>query len=429
MRLTGIILAALSAIVASDFVRYDKHNLVEIKVADATQVDLVNSLQEGLVYGFPNGVDMWQQASVNGLKSAIVSVHEDQLKQLSEFLIANKLDAEMLHNNIQSMIDEATPEDWLSRNRFAQGDAAADFALNKYHAFTEINAYFDALAMEHPDTVSVINIGKSKEGRDMNIIKIGKAKAGGGKKGFVIEAGLHAREWIAVTTPTYIASELATNPQYASLIADLDFFILPSSNPDGYEYSRNTERLWRKTRSGPRQGCYGVDPNRNFDFMWDPPIGSSDNPCTDIYRGPSALSEVETANIAKWVRDNLQSANLKAYITMHTFGMYMAHSWGYAYNTYPADKQALLDLSKDAVKALQAVNGVKFTVGSSADIVYPVSGGSDDWAKGNGLQWVYLMELRGGGLNGFVLPESSILPAGKETFAAVLVVAEKVRTT
>jgi len=42
---------------------------------------------------------------------------------------------------------------------------------------------------------------------------------------------------------------------------------LPSANPDGYEYSRDSDRLWRKTRSktGSIVGCKGVDGNRNWD--------------------------------------------------------------------------------------------------------------------------------------------------------------------
>ncbi|KAJ8311404.1 hypothetical protein KUTeg_010759 [Tegillarca granosa] len=48
-----------------------------------------------------------------------------------------------------------------------------------------------------------------------------------------IDAGIHAREWIAPATAIYII--------------DMD-------------------RLWRKTRSPQADGCFGVDPNRNFDI-------------------------------------------------------------------------------------------------------------------------------------------------------------------
>ena len=44
-----------------------------------------------------------------------------------------------------------------------------------------------------------------------------------------------------------------------------------SANPDGYEYSRNSngDRFWRKTRSdNGGSSCKGVDGNRNWDYKW-----------------------------------------------------------------------------------------------------------------------------------------------------------------
>ena len=46
-----------------------------------------------------------------------------------------------------------------------------------------------------------------------------------------------------------------------------------SANPDGYQYTFDTERLWRKNlrdNNGDGQITVGdgVDPNRNFDEHW-----------------------------------------------------------------------------------------------------------------------------------------------------------------
>ena len=32
------------------------------------------------------------------------------------------------------------------------------------------------------------------------------------------------------------------------LLADLDWYFLPSVNPDGFAFTRSNDRLWRKTR-------------------------------------------------------------------------------------------------------------------------------------------------------------------------------------
>ena len=68
---------------------------------------------------------------------------------------------------------------------------------------------------------------------------------------------------------TYIMNELIV--KNATQKYNLNIHILPSANPDGYMHSRDSDRLWRKTRSstGSILGCKGVDGNRNWDFHFD----------------------------------------------------------------------------------------------------------------------------------------------------------------
>ncbi len=55
-----------------------------------------------------------------------------------------------------------------------------------------------------------------------------------------VDAGIHAREWIAPAAAMYLAQELVENEsEHPDLTEDLDWFILPSTNPDGYAYSRD----------------------------------------------------------------------------------------------------------------------------------------------------------------------------------------------
>ena len=69
-----------------------------------------------------------------------------------------------------------------------------------------------------------------------------------------------------------------------------------------YQYSREHDRMWRKTRSptGSIFGCKGVDPNRNWGFHWGE-SGVSNDKCSDIYPGPEAFSEIEMQNIKNFV--------------------------------------------------------------------------------------------------------------------------------
>ena len=62
-------------------------------------------------------------------------------------------------------------------------------------------------------------------------------KAGPGKPNIWIEAGIHAREWIAPAMATYIIDQLVNNDK-DGFLSKLNFHILPCANPDGYEFSR-----------------------------------------------------------------------------------------------------------------------------------------------------------------------------------------------
>ena len=81
----------------------------------------------------------------------------------------------------------------------------------------------------------------------------------------------HAREWIAVEVPFLLAKELverADDPQVAGWLSRAEIWVAPMVNPDGHEHSRVEQRLWRKNRRPNPDGSMGVDPNRNYGYMW-----------------------------------------------------------------------------------------------------------------------------------------------------------------
>ena len=57
-------------------------------------------------------------------------------------------------------------------------------------------------------------------------------------------------EWVSPAAVTYLIHRMVeTEGEYDSLLSRFNVYILPVVNPDGYEYSRNHDRMWRKTRS------------------------------------------------------------------------------------------------------------------------------------------------------------------------------------
>jgi len=325
----------------------------------------------------------------------------------------------------------------MAQTPFKFGDALDSFAINQYHSLKEIYDWVDTLVATYPDRVSTVSIGSSFEKREMKVVKIGKQ--GENKPGYFIDAGIHAREWISPATAVFIINELATkydsNPTYKELVDKVDFYILPSLNPDGYEYSRSgiTSRLWRKTRSGPYGvlRCRGVDANRNFDFHWKE-SGASPIACMPNYAGPKAHSESEVVNVVNFLGSH--NDTLRAYTTLHSYSDLFMYSYSYKGRAYPPDIEELKALANEAVAAIQAVHGTKFEAGTPADILYEVSGSSHDWAKGvANIKYSYALELRPGNgdpdkigrFYGFMLPASYIIPVGEETWAGLQVIAKK----
>ena len=92
----------------------------------------------------------------------------------------------------------------------------------------------------------------------------------GNKPAMWIDSGIHGREWIAPAVGTWMLNELVENrANHPELLDNLDWYFLPSANPDGYRKSRNDDRMWRKTTSFYEGNeCQGTDPNRNWDTHW-----------------------------------------------------------------------------------------------------------------------------------------------------------------
>jgi len=116
----------------------------------------------------------------------------------------------------------------------------------------------------------------------------------------IIFKGTHAREWISPATVSYIVRQLVENRANYTFANNVDFYILPVVNPDGYEYSRSGNRLWRKNRNKNNTKCVGVDLNRNFGYKWGG-AGASKDPCQETYAGPGPFSEPESQAVRDFV--------------------------------------------------------------------------------------------------------------------------------
>lgn len=99
------------------------------------------------------------------------------------------------------------------------------------------------MGAKYPDLITVINAGRSYEGRQIKYVRISTTRFENlRKRVIVIDAGVHAREWVTTPVALYLIKQLAEGADKL-LTENLDWIIIPLANPDGYEYSINEVKL------------------------------------------------------------------------------------------------------------------------------------------------------------------------------------------
>lgn len=292
----------------------------------------------------------------------------------------------------------------------------------QYHSAVTLEQDMRSLAERFPDIAEVREIGRSVENRPLLALRLGERKANRTK--IALLGCHHAREWLAVEIPYLLAefllSESSTEP-VSSWLSTTEIWVAPMVNPDGHEHSRTTERLWRKNRRRNSDGSVGVDPNRNYGYMWGTlnVNTSSHTPSDDTYVGPRAFSEPET----RAVRDLIGRELFAGIITYHSYSQLILYPWGYTNKPIAdaGDRSEITALANRMRTAIASVHGVGYTAMQSSQL-YPTAGDTTDWTYG-----VYgipslTIELRPSSHTegGFILPASQIQPTFEENKPAAM---------
>ncbi len=386
-------------------VRYDNYRLVRIYLDDWNQVQQIHDLG-GLLMSDTEGV---------GKRPT------DYLLPPEAVPVLELLDVSyvVLNDNIQRDIDaeRARLETEIQRD---PNDPNWFF---DYKNYDQVNAKLYKMQNDRPDLATVLNLGTSQQGRQIYGIRI--TGPGGNKPGVQFNGGHHAREWISVMVPMWIADKLVynydTDPTIHSLVDQLEFFIIPIVNVDGYVYSWTNDRMWRKNRRPPPPGysCYGVDDNRNYDANFGGP-GSSGYPCDETYRGPYAFSEPETAAMRNFT---IARPNIVVTHSYHSYSQLVMSPYGYT-SALPADHDWFIALDQAMHDAIYAVHQMQYDYGPIYSTIYQVSGGDVDWYYDARNIFAFVTELRDTGTYGFLLPPDQIVPTCEENFAAAIVLAQ-----
>ncbi|XP_072307012.1 carboxypeptidase B [Eucyclogobius newberryi] len=317
-------------------------------------------------------------------------------------------------------------EEAVNRERDS-GPTPRAHSYTRYNNWETVQSWINSVASSNTNLISKQVIGNTYEGRPMTVLKLGRT-SNVAKNAIFLDCGIHAREWISPAFCQWFVKEaLATygsDVQMTNLLNQMDVYVLPVFNIDGYDFTHKSNRMWRKTRSRKSgSSCIGADPNRNFNAGWCT-LGASSNPCSDTFCGYSPESEIEVKNVADFIRRN--KSIIKAYLTVHSYSQLLLFPYSYTYEL-AADHSELMKVATGASSALSSLYGTRYTSGPGATTIYPAAGGSDDWAYDLGVKYSYTFELRDTGRYGFLLPESQIQPTCEETMLAVKYIAAYVQ--
>lgn len=321
--------------------------------------------------------------------------------------------------------------DALVRAQAARGGAFYD----NYHPLNEISDRIDLLVTTYPNLASRFTIGSSlgddgvvgptDDSREIFGIRI-TAPSGVSPKAQVVFNGCqHAREWVSVMVPLYIAEQMlenyATDPRVAAILDNVELNIIPVVNPDGYVHSWTSERYWRKNRRVNGDGTRGVDLNRNWSYEWGVSTGSSGAPSSDTFRGPTALSEPESTALANFLGS---LPNLAAHVDFHAYSQLVLSPWGYTLDN-PPDAAWLFATGQAMSDEIYSVHEEFYTAQPAAQL-YVANGVLTDFVYGELDAPGWTIELRPADQfeGGFELPPSLIRPTCEENYAAMLYLSE-----
>lgn len=235
-------------------------------------------------------------------------INQEEIARLNSTGIAYNIEIPNLDEYYRNR-PKPTEQDMLNSSSIMQSDGIRGFSygsMGGYYTYTEVVQKLDSMRLQYPTLITVKqNRGTTEEGRTIWSVKISDnadVNESATEPAIYFDALHHAREPQAMAGTMYfmfwLLDNYNTNPEAKYLVDNREIFFIPVVNPDGYVRNQTTNPNggggWRKNRRNNGGSCFGVDLNRNYNYGWGNNSGSSGDPCSDTYRGPSAGSEPET---------------------------------------------------------------------------------------------------------------------------------------
>ncbi|MEO8211416.1 MAG: M14 family zinc carboxypeptidase, partial [bacterium] len=341
-----------------------------------------------------------------------VTINQDEIARLKNTGIPYQVmlqDLNLYYENREapSFLDMQKSYQILSEDNI---DAFSFGSMGGYYTYNEVVQKLDSMKIQFPNLITVKqNIGTTAGARTIWAVKISDnpdINESASEPAIYFDALHHAREPQAMAGLMYymywLLENYGTNPEATYLLNNREIFFVPVVNPDGYVYNQTTNPngggFWRKNRRN-NGGCFGVDLNRNYNYGWGINSGSSNDPCSETYRGPSAGSEPETQAIKNFTQ---QIHPKIAFSTHSVAGRYLNP---YGYNDTAVKYEIYSEFSSDFASTNNYLYGTVIEM-----LQYYSSGTTRDYLHSEGT-YCWTPEVGG---SGFWPNQSEIIPVANE---------------
>jgi extracellular matrix protein 14 len=224
------------------------------------------------------------------------------------------------------------------------------------------------------------------------------------------------------------------------ILEHLDIIFVPVLNPDGYEYTWEVDRLWRKSRQPTTMSyCPGFDLDHVFGYQWEA-IEHQDEECSQSYGGHEPFEAVEARQLADWAQAEQENGtNFVGFLDLHSYSQTVLYPYEYTCRVKPPNMENLQEVAYNLAKHLRLTNGELYTVASACEGAvaleqapeHPLLGDEQARTENRGgamidyffheleARFSFQIKLRDTGSYGFLLPSENIVPTGEEVVQAM----------
>ncbi|WP_226036348.1 M14 family metallocarboxypeptidase [Aquibacillus saliphilus] len=233
-------------------------------------------------------------------------------------------------------------------------DIGAIVNPKKVYSYNQMVHDITKLKKAYPGVIRTDVIGKSVEGRDLHLVKVGT-----GDKKITINSSHHAREWITTNlvmnqideySRAFVNGAKIDGYNVRDLLSQVTIYYVPMVNPDGVTLNQfgangfsNKSQLIRLNNGSTnftawKANSRGVDLNRQYPAGWETIRNVASSPGPDSYKGTAPLIEPEVRALYNFTKKH----NFKSHVAYHSSGEILY----WAYNSTGRLREAFREIAE-----------------------------------------------------------------------------------